>query len=77
MEMFVATLEPFSTLTDVMSMEKDVGVCSLYPLLKHIKDICERPVETDLSDDLKAASAAVRSYIWKYIDDRLVAECIV
>lgn len=34
MEMFVETLKPFSAVTDSMSMEKTVGICSLLPLLE-------------------------------------------
>ena len=72
MEMFVDTLKPFSTLTDAMSMEKSVSICSLYPLLLHIKDQCDAEISADINAELKAISKSIRASIWSYINDRLV-----
>lgn len=71
MEMFVLTLMPFHALTDAMCMEKTVGVCSLYPLLEHIKQQCEAPVAGDLiTEELAKTAKQIRTQIWDYIIER-------
>lgn len=69
--MFVLTLMPFHALTDAMCMEKTVGVCSLYPLLEHIKQQCEAPVAGDLiTEELAKTAKQIRTQIWDYIIER-------
>ena len=70
MEMFVLTLKPFHLLTDAMSTEKTVSICSIWRLLLHIKKVCDTTIRGELSDALKKTSADVRTAIWTYINER-------
>ena len=70
MEMFVETFQPFSQLTDALSMEKTVSICSVYPLLQHIKESCEKTIDADVSAPLLEASKLMRASIWTYINER-------
>ena len=70
--MFVSTLKPFTMLTDSMSAEKTVSMCSLYSLSLHIKKECETSINCDLSVELKQTSENIRSTVWEYIRERYV-----
>lgn len=74
MEKFVESLKPFSSLTDALSGEKTVTISCIYPLLKHIKDICTEDYgdEEDHGDeeDLRALSSEIRTFIWNYVKER-------
>ena len=73
MEVFLKALEPFSRLTDLMSAEKEVSICGIYPLLQHIKSICDNEATLGCgaeTEELRQMSKDIRTSIWNYINER-------
>lgn len=72
MEFFEATLRPFAELTDAMSMERTVGICKLFPLLKKIQTYSQRPIDDndELTEAQLAQALTIRGKIWDYMDKR-------
>lgn len=70
METFIATLKPFSQLTDGLSNSQSVSIANVMPLLTHIEKVCAQDVHIDVSEECKAVSTDIRSKIWTYIDKR-------
>ena len=73
MEMFVLTMGPFSTLTDILSTEKTVSISNLYPLMQHIKKTCESDLALkmpDASEEIIELSRLILRDVWTYIKTR-------
>lgn len=69
--LFEAALEPYSSLTDAMSMEKKVGICELYPLLLKIQTYAQLPITNeDLTEGQLDLAIDIRNKIWDYMDKR-------
>ena len=75
METFLAALSPFSELTDVMCGEKAVTISSVYPLLMHIKKVCnDKEAAKDLPDEAHVEIfTSIRKAIQDYISERYVS----
>ena len=70
METFLATLKPFSTLTDAFSGAKTVTISNVWPMIKLIEKTCREEISCDVPIECKAVSSEIRSNIWSYIDSR-------
>lgn len=73
MAQFTTILQPYSQLTDAMSMELKVGICELYPLLLKIQAFSDQPIEhDDLTEDQIKEAVEMRKKIWEYMDNRYI-----
>lgn len=76
MEVFVAALKPFSCLTDILSADKTVSSCNVFPLIANVKSFVTQELAVSEGDDFfpsdeqKKKIEDIRQKIWKYMDDR-------
>lgn len=71
LEMIVAALKPFASLTDMLSASKVVSINKVWGLLLHIKAVCSTEVVLlDGNEVLVEAAKRIRTAIWDYIDQR-------
>jgi hypothetical protein len=60
-------------LTDAMSNERSVSVSNIYPLLLHMKKICDTPVTLQDGDsppeveNVETMGTEIRRDLWQYV----------
>ena len=70
MEMYLATFNPFSKLTDALSSSCNVSISNVHPMLIHIEKECKTAITIDVTDECRHISKEVQSALWTYISTR-------